>query len=203
MNSDLPDKLFGEIKDLYKKRLKLPEAKPKKQFLLCPVGLVGSGKSTVLKPLAEKLNAVRVSVDEIRQTLKESGFNYNQARNIAYEIIQELLDSGQSVAVDGNCGSEDALKKIEQLKMKPEKRIVWIRVNPPEEFIINKLKNFKHTWLFDDGDEAVRGFYKYKEKYGDFSDLRLPYAYTFDTSKDDLGEQINEALKIIKDKINL
>ncbi len=200
---DLTDEVFREIKGFYKSRLQIPEVKPKKQFLLCPVGVVASGKTTVIKPLAEKLNAVRVSTDEIRQILKERHYNYNRARDMAYEIVKELLDQGYSVGMDANCGSRDRQEKIKEIEKRPEIKVIWIRINPPEEFIIQKLKKFKHNWLFKDSDEAIYSFRKSKEKYGDFSNLSLPYVYEFDTSKENLNEQISEAVEIIKNKLTL
>ncbi len=198
---ELPDETLKEVLELYKSGLDIPAVKPARQFLLCPVGLVASGKTTVLKPLAERLNAVRVSTDEIRQILKQRHFNYNRTSAMAYTVIKELLDGGYSVAVDGNCGSEGAQKRVEELKKRPDIRVIWFRVDPPEEFIINKLRHYKHTWLFRDADEAVASFYKYKEKYGDFSELDLPYVYTFDTSRPDLDTQIGEAAAIMEKEL--
>ena len=201
-NPDLPDDVFKETKESYMAGLTLPQIRPARQFLLCPVGVVGSGKTTVIKPLAERLDIVRVSTDEIRKIVKEKGFNYAQVKNIAYEIIKELLDKGYSVAVDGNCGSEDAFNKIKELEKSTYILVIWLRIDPPHEFIINKLKNYEHTWLFRDGDEAVRAFEKYLEKYGDFSNLDISYDYTFDPSKDDLENQLAEAEEIIKNRLD-
>ncbi len=71
-NSNLPDDKMSAIRRLYTSFLKIPEKKPLKQILLCPVGLVGAGKTTVLKPMAEKLNLIRVSTDELREMLKKT-----------------------------------------------------------------------------------------------------------------------------------
>lgn len=199
-NKDLPDDDFWRIYNLYKKQVKLPFSKPKKQFVLCPVGLVGSGKTTVIKPLSEKLDLVRISGDELRKLLKENNFNYNRTKEIAYRLLDEFINMGYSIAVDSNCGSDDSQEKIKEAK-KRGIQIIWIKIDPPEEFIINKLKNYDHNWLFKNEDEAVMSYYKYKEKYGDFSQLNLPYLYTFDTSKPDLDKQIEEAAEIIEARV--
>lgn len=199
-NLDLPEELFEEIQALYKKTIKLPALKTTRQFLLCPVGLVGAGKTTVIKPLSEKLDFLRVSADEIRELLKEKGFNYSRARDLAYTVAEEFVAEGYNVAIDANCGRDDTQKKIKELENKYRVKVTWIHINPPEEFIINKLKNYKHTWLFGSGDEAVESYFKYKEKYGDFKNLNLPYVYTFDTSRNDLDKQIEEAAEIIRNE---
>ena len=50
--------------------------KANQELILCPVGLVGAGKTTVLKPISKILNLVRVSSDEIRGILKQEGYNF-------------------------------------------------------------------------------------------------------------------------------
>ena len=197
-NPDLPEELFGEIRALYKKDVKLSIKKAGRQFLLCPVGTVGAGKTTVVKPLSGKLGLIRVSTDGIRKILKERGFNYNRARDIAFSIIKELIEGGYSVTIDCNCGSGNSVEKIRELQNEYKIKLVWIFINPPEDFIINKLRHYNHNWLFKDSDEAVSAYFKYKEKYGDFKNLSLPYVYTFDTSRNDLDKQIEEAAEIIR-----
>ncbi|MDE1944098.1 MAG: hypothetical protein KGH97_01205 [Patescibacteria group bacterium] len=51
-----------------------------RQVFLAPVGRVGAGKTTVVKPLAERLGLVRISSDEIRKLLKERGLGYGPLR---------------------------------------------------------------------------------------------------------------------------
>jgi len=198
-NPDAPESVVKEVLDLYRNQIKIPETKPKQQILLCPVGLIGAGKTTIIKPLSEKLNLVRVSTDEIRAMFRERGLNYNSAKVIAFKLIKEFLEKGYSVAIDSNNGTEAGVKRIKEAEKQYSIKVIWLRIKPPEEFIVNKLKNFKHTWLFENGDEAIRSFYEYKEKYGDFLDkLDVPYTYVFDTSRPDINEQINTAVEIIK-----
>jgi predicted kinase len=200
-NKDLSDAGFKNIKNIFVHQVNIPKEKPAKQFLLCPVGLVGAGKSTVVIPLSEKLNLVRISHDEIRKILKEKGFNYDRSKEIAIEVISDFLKDGYSVAIDANCGSKETFNTIKKLEKENCLKVVWIHINPPEEFIVNKLKNFNHSWLFGGGDEAVAGYYKYKDKYGDGTDLGIPFLYTFDTSNSNIQEQIEEAYKSIRKTI--
>jgi hypothetical protein len=72
--------------------------------------------------------------------------------------------------------------------------VVWIHINPPENFILNKLNNYNHTWLFKDADEAVATYYRRKPLH---QDLKLEFAYVFDTSKPDIQSQINTAVPLI------
>jgi len=62
--------------------------------------------------------------------------------------------------------------------------------NQSEEFIINKLKNQKHSWLFKDAEDAINNYLARKPLH---QNLDFPFTYTFDTSKSNLNEQITEA----------
>lgn len=185
---------FENISQFYEKQLELPSLKPTHRILLCPVGLIGAGKTTVVKPLSKALSLLRISTDEIRKILKEKGFNYVRTREIAKNLIGKYLKQGYSVAIDADCvGSlREAIDVIS-----PDQRIkvIWIHINPPESFIINKLRNYKHTWLFKDADNAIRNYQQRKPLH---EHLDMPFIYTFDTSRDDLEAQIKEAVKLIQ-----
>ncbi len=193
MKSD--DEVIDEIIEAYKPQIQIPESKPEKQFFLCPVGLVGAGKTTVLKPLSEKLNLVRISGDEIRKILKEHGYGYDLTWEIGQKIVTELVRQGYSIAHDTDCATPRTQEYLAKLAQEVVAKIIWIHINPPEEFIINKLKNFKHTWLFKNGGEAIENYLSRKPLH---ENLSMPFAYTFDTSRGDLNEQIEEGLVAIQ-----
>ncbi|MFA7302798.1 MAG: AAA family ATPase [Candidatus Paceibacterota bacterium] len=180
----------------YDKTLIIPDHKPAPQWMLMPVGLIGAGKSTVVKPLSERLGLVRIATDEVRKRLKLRGYSYEGARDVSQALSTKYLTLGYSVAVDANTGSPFALpyNKINREAF-PEVRQIFVHIHPPVEFIINKLRNYPHTWLFEDGEHAVERFLFYKEQY------KLPdikFAYTFDTSRDDLPVQIEEGIVAIQ-----
>ncbi len=161
-----------------------------------PVGLVGSGKTTVTRPLAEHFGLIRISTDEIRKRFKSAGYSYEGAREISQELTEKYLDFGYSVAVDANTGSPRGLAYNEKTKkLFPNVRQLFIHINPPVEFIINKLKNYPHTWLFKDAEHAIERFNFHKDQ---FKLPDLPFVYTFDTSRDDLHEQIKQGIAAIE-----
>lgn len=198
MESQDPKNLFdNKLKDLlviYEKKLILPKKKLSKQILICPVGVVGAGKTTVIKPLSQKLSLLRISADEIRQLLKKNGYNYNRAKEMVFAITIKYLEQGFSIALDTNCASEDFQTYLKKIKNKFKIKIIWFHINPPEQFIIKKLRNYKHTWLFENSDHAIRNYYRTKSLY---KNLNLPFLYTFDPSKNLTG-QLKEAITLIK-----
>jgi predicted kinase len=203
---DLENDDFKKTKEIFLAQIIVPERKPFRQSLLCPVGLIGAGKSTVVVPLSAELGFVRISHDEIRKILIERGFKkgtleYSRSREIAMEAISKFLDEGYSVTIDANCGSKETIENIKKIEQKYTLEALWIHINPPEDFIVNKLKSFKHSWLFMNGDEAVGSYYKFKRIHGDFTSLGINFLYTFDTSKSNLDKQIEEARQIILRRI--
>ncbi|MDB5265217.1 MAG: hypothetical protein JWN64_788 [Parcubacteria group bacterium] len=191
----------NEVKQEYEKMLVLPQQPRRKQFILCPVGLIGAGKTTVTKPLAEKLMLVRISGDEIRKKLKEHGLSYDGLVRIAAELSKKYLAEGYSIALDSDAMSPRSKVVIENAEQEFGAMPVWIHINPPEEFILNKLRTFKHTWLFKDADEAIANYMRRKNLHENLKGI--PFVYTFDTSRDDLEHQINEAILLIEQFVAL
>ncbi len=189
----------AKITEAYEKTLQIPKNKLEKQIMICPVGTVGSGKTTVIKPLSGKLSLLRISTDEIRKLLKENGYGYDNVRKLAYALAEKYISKGFSVAMDGNCSSDEAQEKINQIKDKYDIKVFWVHINTPEEFILNKLKSYKHTWLFKNADEAIENYRISKAKH--HKHINFPFVYTFDTSRDNLDEQIKEAVAVIGENI--
>lgn len=192
--TELEDANLKRICALYLEQVRLP-AIPGRPFLLCPVGLVGAGKSTVLKPLAEYFSLVRVSTDEIRKVLKDQGYNFLRTSEIAYFLVRKFLGEGYGVAVDADCSPPEVSEAIRTEAAKAGLPVVWIHIDPPESFILEKLRNFKHTWLFADADEAVANYFRRKPLH---QTLDFPFVYRFDTSRLDLPQQLEEAKREIE-----
>ncbi len=181
------------IKD-FEQTLVFPKEKPRPQFLLCPVGYVGSGKSTVMKPLCEMLSLLRVSNDEIRLLLGEHKYG-NETLQIAAEVIEKYARQGFSIGLDSNASTAFNSERFNRLISELDIQAVWILINPPEDYIVNKLSNYSHGTLFRNKEEALSSYQKSKELVKTDG---IPFVYEFDPSRDDLEKQINEALSVIK-----
>lgn len=188
-----------EVIKEYEKMVVVPKEKGK-QFFLCPVGLVGAGKTTVLRPLAERFGLVRISTDEIRKILKERGEDFGGAEEAALKIGEKYARQGYGIAIDADCVRTDKRERIEKMAAELKVPVVYVHINPPEEFIINKLKNYPHTWLFRDAEHALQNYYARKPLH---EKLDLDFIHTFDTSRSDLDKQIDEAAEKIKIKLGL
>jgi shikimate kinase len=195
--NEITDAVYQNIKATYLQQIVVPAHKPSKQYLLCPIGLVGAGKTTVVKPLAEKLSLVRISGDEVRKLFKESGYGYERVYEFAFEIIRQFISEGFSICIDSDCAG-----KIEQIKKEAATKnltLVWIHINPPESFIINKLSNLTPNWL-GTAEEMVANYYERKPLH---KDIALEYTAVFDTSLPDIRKQIESSVSIIRKKVGI
>ena len=198
--NDTPQEIFDEIREEYEKTLIIPKKKPSPQWMLMPIGLIGAGKTTVVKPLAERLGLIRISADDVRERLKGRGYGYEGCLDIVTALGKKYLGLGYSVVFDANNGSASGLERSRTIhEAFPEVRQLFIHINPPDEFIIAKLQKYPHTWLFKDGAHAVEAFKNNKET---FVLPGVPFVYTFDTSKRNLPEQIEQGIVVIEEVLS-
>ncbi len=193
---DAPQKVLDEVEGAYEETLGIPKLKPTPQWMLMPVGLLGAGKTTIVKPLAKHFSLLRISTDEIREQLKRRGYTFAGASDIAHALTKKYLELGYSLAIDANTGSTTGRAYNKKtLEFFPQIRQLYIHINPPDEYIISKLKAYPHTWLFKDDTHAIESFLTNKKN---FVLPDLPFVYSFDTSKEDLNKQLNEAMQKIQ-----
>ena len=123
-------KLLESIREEYEKSLEILPTKRPNQYILCPIGLIGSGKTTVMKLLAKKLGLVRISADEIRLIMEREGYSVegNPGRDLAMKVIDKYVRVGHSIAIDSDCAS-----KIKELKKKADElniKLIWLHIKP-------------------------------------------------------------------------
>ncbi len=182
-----------DIASEYEKQLIIPASKTAKQFIVCPVGLIGVGKTTVMKPLCERLSLIRISTDDIRKLLHDRGLGYESLPEIVIPLCQKYIDLGYSLGIDADCSGKTAIKVLEDLEKKRPIPVYWIHIIAPEEIILERLRS-RSSWLFKDGEEAVKNYMERKPLH---ENLTMPFVYTFDTSRGDVQVQVEEAAQII------
>ncbi len=195
---ELNEEILLRIRREYQKQLVLPPIGKvhATRFFVCSVGLVGAGKSTVMKPLSEMLSLVRISSDEIRKILKERGAGYEQLMEIVQPLAEELAMQGFNIAFDADCGNPETKKMVLTLAKKVRAKVFWLHINPPENFILNKLRAYNHAWIFKNGEEAVENYYHQKQKRLE-EKTRFDFLTSVDTSRPDLAGQIKRAASLI------
>ena len=150
---------------MFKSQMVVPEKGPWPQFTICPVGLVGSGKTTVMKQLCSYFSLVRISSDEIRQFLEKNGYNFVRTVELAFLIAQEFSQAGYSLGIDADCSGPNIERAINDSSKKRGAKVIWIHVAPPEEFMINVNtgRKFPHNWPFK--ESALAAYYRRKQQH--------------------------------------
>jgi len=194
-----PREVLEEIAREYEQTLVIPDTKSSPQWMLLSVGLIGSGKTTTVKPLAEHFGLMRICTDDIRERLKLHGYSFEGARDVAYELTKKYLELGYSLAIDANAGGKTGLEYNRKVKEAfPQIRQIFIHINTPEELIIKQIRNRKNSLIFRDAEEAIERFHFHKQN---FTLPDLPYVYTFDPSRDDFPEQLAQCIGAIERRL--
>jgi len=185
---------IASIREQFLRTVEVPAEKRRPQILLCPVGIVGSGKTTVMKPLCTRLGLIRISLNKIRMLLKANGFNYTQTLAIAHGVVGQFLQDGYSVGLDVDCvGSMKPF--IEEQEKTFHVKVVWIHINPPEAYILKKFKRLGYGMLFNNAKEATANYERRKPLH---ANLDMPFAYVLDPSQGDLEQQIEYAAETVE-----
>jgi len=191
--NNLSDQDFVKIIDLCRKQIVVPNKKLFKPFIICPVGLVGSGKTTIIKLLAEYFGLVRISNDEIRKILNDNGFNLIRTKELSFSLIKEFVKKGLGVAIDADCAGLNVVETINKFAFQEKIEVFLIHINTPEKFILENIRKFRSN-----ADNFIETYYKRKPLH---ENLNLPFIYTFDLSKGSVVEQAKECEKIIELKL--
>lgn len=198
---NLPDDKLEDILSLYEKTLTIPKTKPKNQFLLCAVGLVGSGKTTAMKPLSKELGLVRMAGDEIRKVLYDNGYNQKRLMDLSILFNHKYLKLGYSMALDSDCSKEGVRNDIYKFGDQYGAKAIFIHINPPEKFVINKLSNIKEPWpwllKYSSSKTLLEEYYLRKKLH---TNLNIPFLCEIDTSAPDLKSQLKNAIDLIREE---
>lgn len=159
-----------EIGDEFLMRIKInfPKEKPNHLFVLGIIGLIGSGKTTVVKILNKKLSGtVVVKSDSARFLLKQAGLGWDdELKELLHYVAKNILERGFSVIFDGDFVREEKRQDVQKsadelgakfylIKIKPDKDLAFARLKEKwEELESGKIKqNFDHFLVVTKGKE--------------------------------------------------
>lgn len=188
-----------EIQQEYKDRLFIPPVQPTRQCLVCPVGLIGSGKTTVITPIAQELNLVRVSTDEYRILLKQNGLGYESVKSFIISVYKELLEQGHSIAIDANAGGQTNFDFITRAEQEFGVAVFWLNINTPETFAIEGLRK-RQSPMVANNEDWVKNRANQKARMQTLN-YGFDFFYEFDISRVDLSEQIRSSVEKLKAEI--
>lgn len=192
-------KPIAEIQDQYRKSLSIPSVKPPVQCLVCPVGLIGSGKTTVITPIAKQLNLVRVSNDEYRVLLKQNGHGYETIKSFMNTVRIDLIKEGYSLAIDANAGGQTSFNFITKTEKDFGAKVFWLRINTPDAYAEAGLRK-RSSPLVADNEDWIKNRENQKQRMQTLKH-EFDFFCEFDISRDNLKEQIANCIQKLKAEI--
>lgn len=146
----------------------------KRPFIIALVGVVGSGKTHVARILAKRLQAVRITTDDIRVGLRKRRTSYHQAPNITARRAERLLRNGTSVILDFDAVNPARRRELRRRAGRLGARIYIISIKTPERLILARLRRKRYTPgdLFENAAEAIRVYFmrkKFRKKFPRFT----------------------------------
>ncbi len=200
--NDLSDSQMKKIIHQCDNNLVVPKIKNKDQILLCPVGLVGSGKTTVTKKITKKLNLLRISTDEIRVVLKKKGFNLLRTVDIAIILTNKYIDKKLSLALDGDAITPEIQKHLAKLAKEKNLVPIWIHINTSEKVILSRMRKNILSKFFDNSEKAIFEYKRRKPLHEKYLS-KINFFYTFNSSNNNIDKQINDFVKKLRVEYNV
>ncbi len=196
---ELDDKNLEIVGDECERLIKFPDKKLAKQIIIAPVGLVASGKSTVIKELQKDFPLASVSTDKIREVLKNKGFNNIRTQEIAYHLSAKLVAKGYSLVVDADCAPPYVQALLKEMRRKYDISVLYIHIIASEAEILKRLDANNQQRDYK-GEKAIEVYNRRKQEF--HSNLSINFFAEIETDSSDSHPQLSELKTKLKDFIN-
>lgn len=101
--------------------------KTKQPVVVAVIGLVGSGKTSVARVLAEEISATVIEGDAIRICLRKERERYEGARKIAENAVNEIIKKGGNVVLDSDHIDAKKRASLREKAKKAGAKLLFIR----------------------------------------------------------------------------
>ncbi len=194
---DIDATTFNLIREEYRKEIlkgHVPSVLTQPIAIAC-TGLVASGKSTIMKPLATTIDAVTISTDIIRERFFTQGFNFKLVRDLVAQLLDSLVAENYNLNLDFNVANDLASLDVCAAH---GYRIFILHTNPPESFIRRKVlsgsMNHNLTFFGSDNNVLELMLANRDDHLKRLNDLKAKYPIwrEIDTSNNDLSQIITD-----------
>jgi len=154
-------------------------------MIIAFMGLPGSGKSFLAKPLARELVALYLSSDKIRQEIHEKKYDEQSKKSVYLTMIQQAekgVARDENVVLDATFYKEKWRQKIIDLANKSNTPVFFVLAKADEEIIKKRLEN---------RGSGEADFQTYKKIENEFDPVRED-CLVLDTGKHDIEEMIHQ-----------
>jgi hypothetical protein len=160
-------------------------------MLIMVCGLPGTGKTSVSKIIARKINGIILRTDVIRkQIIKEPEYTEREKRRVYENLLRETEDSikeGENVILDATFYKKSLRKQIYDLARKANSELIIIECVCDERKVFERMKKRK-------GDESEADFEVYKKIKRQWEPIEREHI-TIDTGKD--LKEVEKELELI------
>jgi len=162
-------------------------------MLIIVIGLPGTGKTTFSRALSERIGALHLNTDIIRDSIGKRGQYDPGTKALVYEQMQrrcgEALATGQTVVVDGTFYQKEARDNFERVAREQQKAAYWIQLQADEDRIRERVAR-KRTYSEADFDVYL----KIKSQ---FEPLQRECLYLTTNRREDLNMLLDKAIDYI------
>ena len=131
-------------------KMNIRKRKTAQPVMVAMIGLVGSGKSSVAKELAERIGATIIEGDEIRIELRKQGERYERARAIAENASFEVVKQGGNVILDSDFVDKNKRASLREKARKAGVRLVFIRTYCDLDVMVGRMLTATYHDRIDD-----------------------------------------------------
>lgn len=182
------------------------------------VGLIGSGKTTTARMLADGVDAKFIHGDTVRLMLREAGEGYEGTRKVVETVAEAFALSGTSVVIDTDHVDYEKRVALQDALSETNARVLFVRCTADPDVQFSRIRNADYrtpniftvaapesTSIASDAEVDVRlrelwrrtpRHYEWHDTGGGIWRLRdMPFAYaTIDTTERKNAEEQVEKL---------
>lgn len=161
-------------------------------MLILVCGLPATGKSTIARKLAKRINATILRTDEVRKKLFKNPTYSKKEKKLVYAAIfataRKLLNKGENVIIDGTFYRKELREEVYKVAEYTGHKIEVVECLAPEDAIKGRMDRRSGRKLLSDADYGV-----YKKIKHKFAPIRRKHI-TVNTGKS-VEETVNELYK--------
>ncbi len=131
-------------------KLDISDRKTKEPIIVAFIGLIGSGKSSVAKELADRIGAIVIEGDAIRIELRKQKERYERTRAIAEDVAFDVIKSGGNVILDSDFVDEKKRASLREKARKAGVRVVFIRTHCDLDVVVGRVLTATYSDTVDD-----------------------------------------------------
>lgn len=143
-----------EAERSFMKGLRIHERKTKKPVIVAIIGLVGSGKSSVAKALAELIGATVIEGGAIRLALSQQGGSYEKARAIAENATLVAFNQRGNVILDSDFVDKKKRASLREKARVFGVRLIFICTYADYDVMVERIRSHEAGIFFDEASTS-------------------------------------------------